>query len=147
MTEANGPLLHVWLAVDQGDGARFMTDIEQMLVAVATRQDVQISHVAPPSMWPASPQHVFLRVLRGSAAVFLAELGMHRGQLIPHDSTIGRVFTSTVGVEVLEAGATPSTGKPGGAVAIKTYNYVQRRATRHSTGRTVSLDAMLAGAE
>ena len=112
-----------------------------MLEAIAARLGVVLSPAATP---PSETQgHVFAWV-SSPPVKLLAEAGIHRAQIVPRNSQIGRIFTSTVGVEFLVPGTVPTSGNPDVPV-LKTYNYVQRRVTRHATQERLDLDAVLSG--
>jgi len=144
VTERSGARLHIWLITDEANGAFFVVDVERMLHLIANRDGVTITgstnEVAP----LARPEHSFGQLSGEAGPALLAELGIHRAQLVPQGSGTGRVATVLVGVELLAPDTAPSTSRPDGQI-LKTYNYPLRRVTRHATGQVLALDAVLFG--
>jgi protein subunit release factor A len=142
VTERSGARLHVWLITDEGNGASFVVDVERMLHSIANRDGVRITEYEVASF--ARPQHLFGQLSGEAGRALLAELGIHRAQLVPPGSVSGRIATVLVGVELVAPDTAPSSSRPNGQI-LKTYNYPLRRVTRHATGQVLALDAVLSG--
>jgi protein subunit release factor A len=144
MSERDQGLLHIWLIEDAGDGLLFLADIERMLSSLAGRYGEAPVAISKSNGRAASSERVF-RVTAGEVWDRLAlEAGVHRAQVVPRNSETGRIATFHVGVELLDPGPTPSTGKPDLPI-VKTYNYVQRMVIHHATGERLVLDAVISG--
>jgi hypothetical protein len=96
-------LLHVWLFADGGDGLSFQADVQRMLDAIATRHGGILEPADAPPFLSGPEGHSFASVRRPPPKL-LDDAGIHRAQMIPHGSHIGRIFTSAVGVESLTHG-------------------------------------------
>ncbi len=141
--EERRSVVHIWLVTDGGGGLAFLSDMRRMIEAVARRHGTVATATRRADGGPGSKPHLFLSV-SGSLRWAEADVGVHRAQVVPADSQTGRVETSLVGVELLEAGADGSSTRPVGPV-LKTYNYILGQVTRHATGEQVSLAAVLSG--
>ena len=119
-----------------------MTDVVRMLGAIGEGEGVAVEPVTACLRGP----HAFVRLRPGPTARLRNEVGVHRAQVVTPTSQSGRIGTCLVGVELLAEGMTPSSGRPEGPV-LKTYNYVLKRVTRHSTGTVSPLDGVLSGSE
>lgn len=144
MMEQRQGLLHIWLIEDAGDGVLFLADIERMFFSVASRYGDTLLGSPNSNGHEASSGRFFAVTADDCWRRLMLEVGIHRAQLVPRDSESGRIATSHVGVELLDPGSRPATGKPSKPI-VKTYNYVQRMVTQHSTGERVALDAVISG--
>jgi hypothetical protein len=139
--DSGEPLLHVWLIADGGDGSSFLADIRRMLEAIAARDGLTL--IPPPALpVPLAPEQHFLASVHAPSAKLLGEAGIHRAQIVPHDSAAGRVSTSAVGVEFVSSGAAPTLGKLEAPI-LKTYNYIQHLVSRHDTQERLPLEDVL----
>jgi protein subunit release factor A len=129
--------LHVWLIDDATNGGPFLADVWAMLLRIAHGA----GYVVTPTINDAVSRWADIEA---DCHRVLVESGVHRAQYVPPASSMGRIETCLVGVEVVRPGEEPTVGRPSGAI-LKTYNYPQRRVTVHSTGQQTALDAVLAG--
>jgi protein subunit release factor A len=138
-------LLHVWLIADNSDGFVFLADIALMLRRLTERAGAGIKPADLPfDQHSVASLHFFAQLSPEAVPVLQRQVGVHRGQLVPADSQDGRVRTFLVAVELLRTGDTPSTVRPSGSV-LRTYNYIHRRVTYHSTGEVLPLTRVLRG--
>jgi len=140
VTTASPATVRVTLVDADGRGETFFSDICRMIEQIASRANVGL--VSVPSTGPVSNVSRTYACPGCQVLVpeLLAEVGTHRGQLLPVGSTHGRVVTLRVEVE-----ASGSVARSGSARTVKTYNYIVGRATRHSSGETRALGEVLAG--
>lgn len=136
-TAAQPASLVVSLVRDPGEASFFLADICEMLGCVAALADARLEPSA--GNGAASANSTTYR-WSGPDTALLAELGRHRAQYVPASSTIGRVMTAEVVVELR-----PPVTDTGSFSVVKTYNYVQSRATRHEPRRIGTLDEALSG--
>ena len=125
----------VSLVRDSGEVAFFLADICRMLGSVAALAGAQLERRAGNGAGSANEAAYSWS---GRSSELHGELGRHRAQYIPASSIIGRVMTAEVVIELRPAVGDLSS-------VVKTYNYVQKRATRHASGRTATLDEALSG--
>ena len=135
--QAEPARLEVALECDQGEGESFLTDICRMLETQCVRRGVKLAVAGT----VAGDRPARLYQWEGDALGALArEIGVHRAQVVPRGSATGRVVTSRVVVTASGAAAPASQ-------AVKTYNYVLGRVTRHESGDSLRLEDVLAGLE
>jgi hypothetical protein len=109
-----------------------------MLRNVAALGGVELEDTTLEHLEPTTPA-VFR--LHGRPGPLQGEMGRHRAQYVPASSTTGRIMTAQVVVELIP----PANDAPTDPSILKTYNYVLKRATRHPSGRTATLEEALAG--
>lgn len=124
----------VELVEDQADGEIFMQDICEMMEHIAKRSGV-VLHLERCS----TASRVYRLHEADFPAALIQEVGVHRAQVVPRGSPVGRIVTCTV--RVLISGASDEDSH----AVIKTYNYPQRRVAVHASGALVPLDRVLAG--
>jgi protein subunit release factor A len=142
--ELSQPYLRVWLLSDTPSAAFFVADICAMLEAIARRSG---DSLLVPDEWanPANAARDRRASLDGELTPALqGEVGFHRAQFVPVGSSDGRIETVKVRVEVV--GTTTPQQRPAAEHIVRTYSYPLRRCTHHPSGRSASLDDVLAGA-
>jgi protein subunit release factor A len=141
---AEEQLLHVWLISAESD-ERLFDDVRGMLDGAAQRARGQLVSDVAGDQPGVHGRHYLARITgRDTGRAIMRYVGVHRGQIVPIGSSTGRVETTLVGVEVLEAGRQPSTCRPAEPI-LRTYNYVLRAVTHHATGHQLPLDRVLSG--
>ncbi len=139
----SGGIVHAWLAAGDEYAQFFVADVLQMLHAKAEREGVRVSGMDADVSEPRLTNHCFLGVGGPLVARLADEVGLHRAQFVPRNSSTGRVETAIVAVEFLKEGQQPGTGRPRWPI-VKTYNYMLSSCIRHVTGQVSSLhDALL----
>jgi len=143
VTANDAQVVHVW--VIDGEADPLFEDICTMTEHLADRAGGTLERISGGDGLPTGQQHYFGRLEGQQALVNLRqEVGVHRGQSVPSQSTSGRVATTLVGVELLPSPVAARSDRPDGPVR-KTYNYINRSVTIHTTGAQLRLEAALRG--
>jgi protein subunit release factor A len=142
LTAGEHQILHVW-TISGESATEFMTDVYLMLQEAAKRAGGSLT-LQPPRE-SGSGTHFFAQPQGAEAVERLGrEIGVHRSQTVPRQSTTGRVVTALIGVEWVASAEVGRSGRPDSPV-LKTYNYVGGKVTFHLSGNSESLEVVLKG--
>ncbi len=143
MTANETEVVHIW--VIDGESNSLFEDICAMVERLVNGSGGSVERISGRDGLPTGHPHYFGRVGGKEALAHLrGEIGVHRSQSVPEQSTSGRVTTALVGVELLPSALAAREGRPDGPV-LKTYNYINRKVTIHASGEQLQLEAALRG--
>ena len=121
----------------------FLADVCAMLGALASRSGDSLDMFQARSSSASESEERCATLHSPASSTLRHEVGLHRVQFVPRNSNTGRVETNLVRVDILDA--TDDGSDVPSAQVVRTYNYPLRRCTHHQSGRTASLDDVLAG--
>ncbi len=143
MTANETEVVHVWAI--EGESSIPFEDICTMVGHLVARSGGSVVRFSGVDEIPTERQHYFGQVEGKEALANLRrEIGVHRSQSVPAQSTSGRVVTVLIGLELLPSALAARGGRPDGPV-LKTYNYINRKVTVHASGEQLQLEAALRG--
>jgi protein subunit release factor A len=124
-------------------GAFFLEDLCAMLRALAVHSGNTLEFVGTRPSASGVCQSWVAEAHSLESGLVRRELGLHRAQFVPMDSSTGRIETIVACVEFVTDAA--SEERAGTTELVRTFNYPLRTCTHHPSGRGQSLDAVLAG--